>query len=182
MVVWFVSHFLARTPVSLPGCVGVSFWRNVPGSLSTPSHSAAGDVITLWHWPSFFPYLFSPPSLLQAPVLKKELFLCFGVVHRFGGVFCKNLCSLSVLLANRCWKAGGHKGSSQPRQQVKEHSKSPHIVYNLMGALLSSILHVINAREEINEKLSMKSCLICRAVESCFFWRALVILTSPLVE
>lgn len=86
-VVWFVSHFLAGTPLSLPGCVGVSFWRNVPGSLSTPNHSAAGEVITLWHWPSFFPYLFSPPSLLQAPVLKKELFLCFGVFHRFGGVF-----------------------------------------------------------------------------------------------
>lgn len=51
-----------------------------------------------------------------------------------------------------------------------------------MGVLLSSILHVINAREGINEKLSMKSCLICPAVESCFFWRALVILTPPLVE
>lgn len=58
---------------------------------------------------------------------------------------------------------------AQGKLSVKEHSKGPHIVHNSMGALLSSILHVINAREGINEKSSMKSCLICPAVESCFF-------------
>lgn len=95
---------------------------------------------------------------------------------------CRNLCSLSALLANRCWKRGGTGNLSVETAGKGTLQESSHS-YNLVGALLSPILHVINAREGIHEKSSMKSCLICPAVESWFFfWRALVIPTSPLTE